>query len=67
MNDVNQNQPRLEADLDSYIRALTLQRNNALDMVAQMEGVIGALQKEIAKLRTPQEPPATGPHLVASE
>jgi len=57
---------RLEADLDSYIRALVVQRNNALDTVAQMEGVIGALRKEIEKLRTPAEPPATGPHLVST-
>jgi len=47
---------RLEADLDSYIRALVNQRNNALDMVAQMEGVIGALRKEIDALKNPNVP-----------
>jgi phage shock protein A len=45
-------QPRLEADLDSYIRALVNQRNNALDAVAQMEGVIGAMRKQIEDLQS---------------
>jgi hypothetical protein len=50
-DDAHLAQPRMEADLDSYIRALTVQRNAALDRCAQLEGILGMVQKQNADLQ----------------
>lgn len=44
-------QPKqLEIDLDAYLQVLTGQRNQALDTVAQQQGLISRLQKRITEL-----------------
>lgn len=40
--------PQVEIDLDSYIQTLTGQRNQALDTVAQQQGLIARLSKKLA-------------------
>lgn len=44
-------------DTDTYIRVLMMQRNSALDAVAQLEGRIAVLMKEIAALKAPNTSP----------
>jgi phage shock protein A len=41
-------------DTETYVKSLMQQRNNALDAVAQLEGLIGTLRKEIADLKRRQ-------------
>ena len=55
MNDVTLQPEQIALDTESDIRALTNQRNSALDAVAQLEGLVGTLRKEIAELKKPKQ------------
>lgn len=41
----------LTIDTDAYFKTLSMQRNNAMDAVAQLEGAIATLRRENAALR----------------
>lgn len=61
--------PKIEIDLDAYVQTLTAQRNQAMDTVAQQQGLISRQQKRIAELEqqaADRQPvtPGTKPHLV---
>ena len=51
MNAMTPNPEQTVLDTEAYVRALTNQRNSALDAVAQLEGLVGTLRKEIVELK----------------
>ena len=55
MNAMTPNPEQTVLDTEAYVRALTNQRNSALDVVAQLEGLVGTLRKEIAELKKPKQ------------
>lgn len=48
---------QMMVDTETYIRVLMMQRNSALDAVAQLEARIAVLTKEIAALKAPNTSP----------
>jgi hypothetical protein len=44
------NEP-LTVDTESYVAALMAQRNGALDRCAQLEGLLGMVQKQVTELQ----------------